>query len=97
MVRLLIFSFRDERLFYSATGLFHGGSKKLDGTLKKGEFFRFVSGEQVSFVCLVVSAPSKRLRAYRKLVASGYLLLSCFLQPRRVVDVDCLLKLGPVM
>ena len=61
---LICFSVRDERLFYSATGLFHGGSKKLDGTLKKGEFFRFVSGEQVSFVCLVVSAPSKRLRAY---------------------------------
>lgn len=26
-------------LFYSATGLFHGGFKKLDGPLKKGEFF----------------------------------------------------------
>ena len=33
------FSVRDKRLFYSATGLFHGGFKKLDGTLTKGEFF----------------------------------------------------------
>lgn len=49
---------------YGVTGFFHGGFKKLDGRLKKGEFFRFISGEQVSFVWLVVSASSKHHRPY---------------------------------
>ena len=59
-------------LFYSATGLFHGGFKKLDGPLKKGEFFFSIHlGFWTGFVRLVscvcfVEAPSSVLKISRR-------------------------------
>ena len=82
---LIFFLFR-MNICFSAAGLFLGGKKKELGFTFQNVSFLFVSGEQGSFVCLVVSAPSKP----RLLKISGGLLfvLVVFLQWRRVVDVD---------
>ena len=48
---------------FSATGLFHDGKERRLILLGKVSFFLGL-GEQVSFICLFVSAPSKRRRTY---------------------------------
>ena len=74
---LIIFFFR-MNICFSAAGLFLGGKKKELGFTFQNVSFLFVSGEQGSFVCLVVSALSKPRRTFWKLVAGCYLFLSCF-------------------